>query len=78
MSVTIVAIEDGEFFMGTDTSGSTVNVTLRRAGLLGTEYVTCEGILIWDEDIACEEVFDEWVGYAEAGEEGYTYELIAD
>lgn len=76
MSVTIVAIEDGEFFMGTHTSGSTINVTLRHDGIDGIEYVTCEGILILEEDEVDEGLFEEWKSYALAGEEGYTYELI--
>lgn len=80
MSITIVAVEDGEFYMGADTSGSTVNVTLRRDNMDGSiEYVTCEGILIFEEDELLadgDSIFDEWKGYAEANEEGFIYEKI--
>lgn len=67
--VVVVSIEDGEYYTGPTTSGSTVNVTLQR----GEDFVSCEGILIWDEEMCDSELFDIWVAMAEAGEEGYTY-----
>ena len=66
--VEVVSVEDAGYYVGEYTSGSTVKVTLRR----GTEVASCDGILIWEEEMA-EEAFDEWVELALAGEEGYTY-----
>ena len=76
MAVTIVAVEDAGFYQDAYTSGSTVKVTLRRIENGAIEYASCDGILIWDEEMACDEVFEEWVSYAEDGEEGYTYEMV--
>lgn len=69
--VKVVSIEAGDYYTSEYTSGSTVNVTLERDG----EFAKCEGILIWDEDNGDDlnDIFDEWVCMAEAGEEGYTY-----
>ena len=66
--VEVVSVEDAGFYSGAYTSGSTVKVTLRR----GDEVASCDGILIWEEEMA-EDCFDEWVELALAGEEGYTY-----
>lgn len=68
----VFSVEDSGFYTSSDgrTYGSTVKVTLVR----GDEYVTCDGILIWEEEEdILDEVFDEWQGYAEEGEEGYTF-----
>jgi hypothetical protein len=70
--VQVVSVEDGGWYSDAYTSGSTVNVTLQR----GADVVSCEGILIWDEDGANDDTFDEWVGYAVDGEEGYTATLV--
>lgn len=69
--VVVVSVEDGGYYVGGGTSGSTVNVTLKR----GEDFAICEGILIWEESMA-EECFDEWVACAVAGEEGYTAMLV--
>lgn len=69
-NVEVVSIEAGEYFVGGSTSGSTVDVTLMRDG---GETVKCEGILIWEDELADDDLFDEWVAMALAGEEGYTY-----
>lgn len=69
MRVEVISVEDAGYYSSGYTSGSTVKVTLARDG----EFVTCDGILIWEEEFA-EEAFDEWVECALAGEEGYTYE----
>lgn len=69
--VEIVEIEDGDYFVGSTTQGGTVNVTLRR----GDAFVRCEGILIFEEedfDEVADEIFEEWMEDAKAGEEGYT------
>lgn len=66
-SVEVVSVEDGKYYSSEYTSGSTVNVTLRK----GNTYAKCEGILIWEEEMA-EEAWEEWVAMAEEGEEGYT------
>lgn len=64
-----VSVTEGEYYTGEMTQGSTVNVTLAR----GDETVTCNGILIWDEELADNDTFEEWKAMALAGEEGYTY-----
>lgn len=66
--ITVVSIEAGDYFIGESTSGSTVDVTLERDGV----YVKCEGILIWESEYCDNDLFDEWLSYAEDGEEGYT------
>ena len=66
--VEVVSVEDAGYYVGEYTSGSTVKVTLKR----GDEIASCDGILIWEEDMA-EDCFDEWAELAQAGEEGYTY-----
>jgi len=71
-SVKVVSVEDAGFFQGQYTSGSTVKVTLSR----DTRTVTCDGILIWEDNQdadALDELFYEWAGCALEGEEGYTY-----
>lgn len=70
MQVEVVSIEDAGYYSSEYASGSTVKVTLQR----GEEYVTCDGILIWEEEYVGEELFEEWKQYALAGEEGYTFE----
>jgi hypothetical protein len=69
--VTVVSIEEGDYYESEYTSGSTVNVTLKR----GEDFASCDGILIWEDEFA-EEAFDEWVELAVAGEEGYTAILV--
>jgi hypothetical protein len=67
--VEVVSVEDAGYYSSEYISGSTVKVTLAR----GNEFVTCDGIVIWEEEYA-EDAFDEWKDCALAGEEGYTYE----
>ena len=66
--VEVVSVEDAGYYAGEITSGSLVKVTLQR----GDEVASCDGILIWEEEMA-EDCFDEWAELALAGEEGYTY-----
>ncbi len=68
--VEVISIEDAGYYSDAYTSGSTVRVTLARDG----EFVTCDGILIWEEEYVGDELFEEWKGCALAGEEGYIYE----
>lgn len=70
--VTVVSVEDAGFYADAYTSGSTVKVTLER----GADEVSCDGILIWDEEYCDSDLFDEWVGYAIDGEEGYVATLV--
>jgi hypothetical protein len=70
--VEVVSVEDAGYYVGAITSGSTVKVTLRK----GDDFVSCDGILIFEEADA-DSYFDEWVACAVAGEEGYTA-MIAD
>lgn len=71
--VVVVSVEDGGYYSGGFTSGSTVNVTLQR----GEDFASCNDILIFEEDMA-EDCFDEWVACAVAGEEGYSAVLVED
>ena len=73
MKVKVVSVEAGGYYSGAYTSGSTVNVTLQR----GEDFASCDGILIWEDEMA-EECFDEWVECAAAGEEGYTAMITED
>ena len=68
MTVTVVCVKDAGYYSDAHVSGSTVAVTLQR----GTQQVSCEGILIWDDEMADDDTFDEWWECAECGEEGYT------
>ena len=70
--VVVVSVEDAGYYVGGGTSGSTVKVTLKR----GEDFAICEGILIWEEELADSDLFDEWVACAVAGEEGYTAMLV--
>ena len=72
MEVEVVSVEDAGYYSDENISGSTVKVTLRR----GDDIVTCDGIVIWEEELADDDCFDEWVGYAMAGEEGYTAMIV--
>lgn len=69
--VKIVSVKDGGYYTGGGVSGSTVNVTLQRGG----DFVSCDGILIFEEADA-DSYFDEWVACAVAGEAGYTAMLV--
>jgi hypothetical protein len=64
--VKVVSITDAGYYEG-EISGSTVNVTLQRGG----DFVSCDGILIFEEEDA-EYYFDEWVACAVAGEQGFS------
>ena len=70
--VKVVSITDGKYYSDKFTSGSTVNVTLQR----GDDFASCDGILIWEDELVDDEVFDEWVELAMAGEEGYGAMLV--
>ena len=71
-TVKVVSVEDAGYYSGAYTSGSTVKVTLKR----GEDFATCDGILIWEEELADSDLFDEWVALAVDGEEGYTAMLV--
>ena len=71
-TVKVVSVEDAGYYSGAYTSGSTVKVTLERDG----DFATCDGILIWEEELADSDLFDEWVALAVDGEEGYTAMLV--
>lgn len=68
-TIEVIGIEDAGFYSSGHTSGSTVKVTLQR----GNQFVSCDGILIWEEEYLCDDMFDEWRQYAEEGEAGYKY-----
>jgi hypothetical protein len=69
--VQVVSVEDAGYYSSEYISGSTVKVTLERNG----DTATCEGIVLWEEEYCDSDLFDEWVGYAVDGEEGYTATL---
>lgn len=70
-TVEVVSVEDGGFYQDAYTSGSTVDVVLKR----GNEFAKCEGILIFEEqdDESMFEYFEEWKQMAQSGEDGYSY-----
>ena len=70
--VTVVSVEDAGYYSGEYTSGSTVKVTLERDG----DFATCDGILIWEDEGADSDLFDEWVALAMDGEEGYSAIIV--
>ena len=70
--VKVVSVEDAGFYSGPYTSGSTVKVTLKR----GEDYVDCDSILIWEDELATNELFDEWVECAMNREEGYSAMIV--
>lgn len=71
-NIQVVSIEDAGYFTSNITSGNTVTVTLKR----DNDYVTCEGILIWENELADNDLFDEWVACAVNKEEGYTAYIV--
>ena len=65
--VTVVSIEDAGFYESGNICGTTVKVTLKR----GNDYAICNGVFIWEDYLADDETFDNWVECAMDGEEGY-------
>ena len=70
--VKVISVEDAGHVSNAYTSGSTVKVTLQR----GEDFATCDGILIWEEELADSDLFDEWVACAVDGEEGYSAMIV--
>ena len=68
-AVKVVSIESAGYYTSEYANGSTVKVTLGR----DNERVSCDGILIWEEEYMGDDMFYEWRECAEAGEEGYAY-----
>lgn len=66
--IEVVFVEDGVPFEGM----STVCVTLKR----DNDFVTCDGIAIWDGELVDDDLFDEWVSYAKNGEKGYEAVIV--
>ena len=58
---------DDGYYCSEITSGSTCKVTVERDGVI----VSCSGILIWEEELMDDYLFDEWVDLARAGQVGY-------
>jgi hypothetical protein len=71
MQVEVVDIEAAGYYWSKYANGNTVKVTLQR----GKDFASCDGMLIWEEELA-EEAFDEWLECAVAGEEGYSAMLF--
>ena len=77
MSITVLRIEEDGYYSGEYTSGSCVKVTLAREYDDGTaDIAQCGGILIWDEELCDNDLFDEWVAMAVDGVEGYKAMLV--
>ena len=65
--------ESGSYYADEHTSGAMVNITLQR----GNEQVTCNDILVWDEeDVVDNDTFGEWKQMAEDGVEGYSLRTV--
>ena len=72
MTVKVVCVKEAGSYSDAHVSGGTVDVTLQRGKL----QVTCEGIFIWDDEMADDDTFDMWAECAENGEEGYTVTIV--
>lgn len=71
-NIQVVSIEDAGYYTSAYASGSCVTVTLKR----NNDYATCAGILIWEEELVSNELFDEWVDCAKNKEEGYSAIIV--
>ena len=67
--IELVSIEDAGYYSDEHTSGNSVKVTLKR----DNEYASCDGIVLWDEADVDNNMFDEWVEFAQAGIEGFEH-----
>jgi hypothetical protein len=67
-AVEVISVEPDGYYSDDNISGSTVKVTMQR----GTDLAMCEGIVLWEEEYADSDLFDEWVQCAMNREEGYT------
>jgi len=74
MKVKVVDVEAGEYYSSAYASGNTVNVTLRR----GKDFVKCDGILTFEREQVNNNLFDDWVEAAIAGEEGFSAMIVED
>jgi len=74
MKVKVVDVEEGEYYSSAYASGNTVNVTLRR----GKDFVKCDGILTFEREQVNNNLFDDWVEAAIAGEEGFSAMIVED
>ena len=74
MKVKVIDVEEGEYYSSAYTSGNTVNVTLRR----GKDFVKCDGILTFEREQVNNDLFDDWVEAAIAGEEGFSAMIVED
>ena len=74
MKVKVIDVEAGEYYSSAYASGNTVNVTLRR----GKDFVKCDGILIFERELVNNDLFDDWVEAAIAGEEGFSAMIVED
>jgi hypothetical protein len=74
MKVKVVDVEEGDYYSSAYASGNTVNVTLRR----GKDFVKCDGILTFEREQVNNNLFDDWVEAAIAGEEGFSAMIVED
>jgi hypothetical protein len=74
MKVKVVDVEAGEYYSSAYASGNTVNITLRR----GKDFVKCDGILTFERELVNNNLFDDWVEAAIAGEEGFSAMIVED
>jgi hypothetical protein len=61
-------VTDGGYYSSEYASGNTVNVTLQRGG----DFVSCDGILIFESEEVDNDLFDDWVAAAMDGVEGFS------
>jgi hypothetical protein len=74
MKVKVFDIEEGEYYSSAYASGNTVNVTLKR----GKDFASCNGILTFEQEQVNNDLFDDWVEAAMAGEEGFAAMIVKD
>jgi hypothetical protein len=68
-AVEVISVEDDGYYSDNYISGSCVKVTLQR----GNEFAKCGQIVLWEEEYVSNDLFDEWVAYAVAGDDSYEY-----
>lgn len=67
--IDVISVEPDGYYSGATISGGTVRVVLQR----DNEFVSCKDIVLWDESLVDNDMFDEWVMMAQSGQEGYEY-----
>ena len=66
--VKVIDIQAAGFYADGRTHGSTDKIVLQK----GNEFVSCNGVLYFEED-ELEDMFEQWCECAGEGEEGFEY-----